>query len=96
MYMAPVKPRRYRNRVETKPVCEQCLTPEERDTAAGRCGTGCFGCFRVMLPLVPDFRRVTCTSACEMRVRSGGRGTIGGWHWKRRPFSATVTLNFSI
>jgi hypothetical protein len=35
LYMTATEPNRYRNR--TAPVCEQCLSPEEREIASSHC-----------------------------------------------------------
>jgi hypothetical protein len=69
MFMAQVEPPRYRNRIKTRPICEQCLDDGEREIAAGITSyVPCYGCGRPMAPLVPGFRRTTCSPACAMRV----------------------------
>jgi hypothetical protein len=44
------EPPRYWNRIRTAPVCEQCLTPEEREIAIGQGWVGCRGFYRIMAP----------------------------------------------
>jgi hypothetical protein len=69
MYLAAIGPRRYSNRVRTAAICEECLEPEEREIAAGITSyVPCYGCSKLMAPLVEPFRRSTCSATCAMRV----------------------------
>jgi hypothetical protein len=68
MWMVAIGPQRYWDRVSTAPVCEACTTPEEHEAAAGVSWAACLGCRRLMAPAVSNFRRSTCSPACQMRV----------------------------
>jgi hypothetical protein len=48
--MAAVAPTRYFNRHHTEPICEEWLSPAEREIASGQLGVGCRGCYRIMRP----------------------------------------------
>jgi hypothetical protein len=68
MFMVAIGPQRYWDRLSTAPVCEACTTPEEHEAAAGASWAACLGCRRLMAPAVSNFRRSTCSPACQMRI----------------------------
>jgi hypothetical protein len=81
--MAATEPPRYWNRIRTTPVCEQCLTPEEREIAIGWSWVSCRGCYRIMRwvetggpPITPPTRQGFGRRVMDRMIRVQLNGQI--------------------